>query len=253
MWVKEREPAVPGSIPDVLGMFVAEVRFYREIAPVVGVRVPACRRAVHDETGTRLELEDLSDWRAGADPVAAARILRGMHDHWTGDVLARWPWLRPPGAGVDLVGELFVRTWAGLAARADLTDPVRRLGVRLADRGVEWAEQRATAAGPATLNHGDASLRNMRTGPDGTVVLLDWEDVSVGAGVSDLAWLLVSSVPAQRWGEVVAGYGPADLAAALPAAAVQGLLSLSDTPVGSADATGWLDRLAAVEQHTDLG
>ena len=36
--VKRREPAVPGSIPAVLKMFESEVRFYREIAPLVGVR-----------------------------------------------------------------------------------------------------------------------------------------------------------------------------------------------------------------------
>ena len=36
--VKRREPAAAGSIPAVLKMFESEVRFYREIAPVVGVR-----------------------------------------------------------------------------------------------------------------------------------------------------------------------------------------------------------------------
>src|SRR6202034_2105809 len=40
-FVKRRTPPAPGSIPDVLGMFHAEVRFYREIAPVVGVRMAA--------------------------------------------------------------------------------------------------------------------------------------------------------------------------------------------------------------------
>jgi hypothetical protein len=53
-------------------MFVAEVRSYREIASEVGVRVPACRSALVDESGTRLELEDLSAWEPGADLAAAA-------------------------------------------------------------------------------------------------------------------------------------------------------------------------------------
>jgi hypothetical protein len=43
--VKRRARPEPGSIPDVLDIFRAEVRFYREIAPVIGVRVPACYRA----------------------------------------------------------------------------------------------------------------------------------------------------------------------------------------------------------------
>lgn len=249
IWVKRREPAVPGSIPDVLGMFAAEVRFYREVAPVVGVRVPTCLRADHDEAGTRLELEDLSEWRPGAAPAEAARVLRGLHDRWAGRAASRWPWLRPPGAGVELVSDLFERRWAEMAVRADVTAPVRTLGERLARRGVAWAEQQGAMAGPVTLTHGDAALRNMRTGPDGTIALLDWEDVSAAPGVTDLAWLLVSSVPSGQWDEVIASYGPADLAAALPAAAVQGLLSLSDTPAGSPDVGGWLDRLTAAERR----
>ena len=44
-YVKRRGPAVPGSIPAALDMFRAEVRFHREVAPVVGVRAPACRRS----------------------------------------------------------------------------------------------------------------------------------------------------------------------------------------------------------------
>ena len=86
----------------------------------------------------------------------------------------------------------------------------------------------------------------MRTGPGGEVALLDWEDVSAAPGAVDLAWLLVSSVEPARWDEVIAAYGPApDLACALPAIAVQGLLSLSDTPPGSAEAAAWIQRFQA--------
>src|ERR1700749_2421878 len=70
-FVKRREPAPPGSIPDVLAMFVNEVRFYREVVPVVGVRVPACLTAQEDHGSTLLELENLSDWSEGADPAQA--------------------------------------------------------------------------------------------------------------------------------------------------------------------------------------
>ena len=41
-FTKRREAARPGSIPDVLQMFSREVRFYRELASEVTVRVPAC-------------------------------------------------------------------------------------------------------------------------------------------------------------------------------------------------------------------
>jgi len=94
--------------------------------------------------------------------------------------------------------------------------------------------------------HGDASLQNMRTGPDGDVVLLDWEDVSAAPGVFDLAWLLVSSVVPARWDEVIDAYGPGGpIAEVLPAVIVQGLLSLCDAPPGSGDAAAWNLRLEA--------
>jgi len=92
--MKRRPLPVPGSIPDVLGMFECEVQFYREVAPVVGVRVPGCRRAESSAVGTLLELEDLSGWDAGADPIAAAGVLALLHATWEGVAYGRWPWLR---------------------------------------------------------------------------------------------------------------------------------------------------------------
>jgi Phosphotransferase enzyme family len=245
-YVKRRGRPEPGSISAVLDSFRAEVRFYREIAPVVGVRVPACYRAEDTDEGTVLTLEDLSGWCAGADPLAASRVLAGMHRQWAGQAQLRWPWLRPVGAAVDLVERLFATVWPRLAVRAELTPAVRRLGEQLVGRVTE-SEWMTGSAGPLTLVHGDASMLNMRTGPGGEVALLDWEDVSAAPGVVDLAWLLVSSVEPVQWEEVIAAYGPAHgLTQVLPAIAVQGLLSLSDTPAGSGEATAWIRRLDAV-------
>ena len=56
-YVKRRRCPAPGSISEALDSFQAEVRFYREIAPVVGVRVPACYRAEGTDDGTVLVLE----------------------------------------------------------------------------------------------------------------------------------------------------------------------------------------------------
>jgi hypothetical protein len=102
-YVKRRDRPVTGSIPDVLDIFRSEVRFYREIAPVVGVRVPACYQAEDGAEGTLLVLEDLSAWRAGADPVVAARLLAHMHGLLGAFTavgrghrrLRRWPGLGP--------------------------------------------------------------------------------------------------------------------------------------------------------------
>jgi len=232
-------------------MFRAEVRFYREIAPVVGVRVPACYQAEATEAGTSLVLENLAGWQPGAEPLAAVCVLSGMHRRWVGRAHVCWPWLRPVGLSIELVEELFARVWPALAGRTDLTPEARMLGQRLVGK-VAQTERAISFAGPLTLVHGDASLLNMRTGPGGEIALLDWEDVSAAPGVVDLAWLLVSSVDPAQWDEVIAAYGQtAGLAQALPAMAVQGFLSMAETPVGTAAASGWVRRLEAAVRRLD--
>ncbi|MGI8870942.1 MAG: phosphotransferase [Mycobacteriales bacterium] len=252
-FVKQRPLAAPGSIPAVLRMFENEMRFYQEIAPVVDVRVPACYLATADADGTRLELEDLSEWSEGASPLAAAILLAHLHGRWQGMATARWPWLRRAGEGVDLVAALYDGTWPRLRGRSDLTPSVREWGEHLLGH-VPSAQRAASAAGPVTLAHGDASYRNMRTGPGGAVALLDWEDVSAAPGATDLAWLLVSSVRPDDWDVAVTAYGSdAGLADVMPSAVVQALLSLADEPVGSAQARAWVRRIEAAAERAPVG
>jgi thiamine kinase-like enzyme len=240
---KRRPPARPGSIPAVLDMFSNEVRFYREIAPVVGVRVPACDVAqIADDGSTYLVLEDLSDWAPGGDPIAVARVLRALHERWESRAVEQWPWLRRSGLGAELIADLFDRVWSDLRGRSDLTSRVCALGDGLVGTIVNAEQAEGTL--PMTLCHGDASLRNVFTSADGSVALVDWEDVRLANGTVDLAWLLVSSVAPPQWDAVVNAYGPAPaLDAVLPSAAAQGLLSLSDHAPRSPDAQRWLRRL----------
>jgi hypothetical protein len=237
-FTKRREAAEPGSIPDVLQMFTREVRFYREVSPHVGVRVPACHLAVECEGATHLELEDLSAWREGAEPAAAAHLLRDLQARWEGRAVERWPWL-PRSDVSDLIGEMYDDAWAAVRHRSELTDTVRELGDSLVGR-VSQVEQRAKASGPGTLAHGDASGINMRTSPDGEIALLDWEDYGAGPGIVDLAWHLLSSVPPVDWEVAMTAYGDTSgLAEALPSVAVQGLLSFAGTK-GHDDAREWV-------------
>jgi hypothetical protein len=259
-YVKRRGLPEPGSIPAVLDIFRSEVRFYQQIAPVIGTRVPTCYRAAESAEGTELVLEDLSDWRPGADPADLAGVLGEMHRRWENRAHLRWPWLRRPGAAGDLVEALLVARWPYLAERDDVTPQVAELGARLAGQAgrVEQAIIDAGRAGPPTLVHGDASAQNLRTSSSGEIALLDWEDVGASPGVDDLGWVLVSSTEPGRWGEVIEAYGsPVDpavdsavdvsagLVQVLPSAVVQGLLSLDDTQPGDQLALGWIGRLEA--------
>lgn len=243
-FVKRRDPATPGSIPDVLQMFTREVRFYREVAPIVGVRVPDCFHAKESDNGsTYLELEDLSDWQAGADPLAGAKALRDLHLRWQGRAKRSWPWLPRPDVSV-LVEQLFDEEWARTRQRRDLTSPARELGDKLLGRAAE-AERNVGTLGPETLVHGDASSSNMRTSATGVVALLDWEDFGLGPGISDLAWFLISSVSPEHWNSSIEAYGGSDnsLDRVLPAAAVQALLTLGGEDEGSQSAADWIDRV----------
>jgi thiamine kinase-like enzyme len=251
-FTKRREAAAPGSIPHRLQTFPREVRFYREVAADVGVRVPGCFRAEDLDGTTYLELEDLSTWEEGATPVAGAGVLARLHARWHERAIERWPWLTRPDA-TDLVEALYADRWPALESRRDLSPSARDLGRRLLGR-VREAERRAAVSGPATLVHGDATASNMLTSPTGEIALVDWEDVGIGPGVCDLAWFLVSSVAPGEWRVAIDTYGgDTGLHEALPAAAVQALLSLWSADEGSQDADEWVAALDEVARRVGAG
>lgn len=247
MFVKRRPHATTGTIPHALDMFRNEVRFYREIAPVVGVRVPACAEAEESDEGFRLVLEDLRAWTPGGSPVEVARLLGSLHERWQGVAAARWPWLRPPGAAAGLIAALYDRTWPELEARRDLPRTVRALGATLVGR-IEELERREGEAGPLTLVHGDAAARNVRTSVAGEIALVDWEDVRLAPAAVDLTWWLLTSVDPSDWDAVRRASSPAARAGeagVLGAALAQALLSLAGMEDGSDDAAAAIVRIEA--------
>ena len=250
MFVKERTKPPAGSIPALLGMFEREVRFYREVAGEVGVRVPRCHDATETADGYRLLLEDLSSWTPGGDPLEVARLLRHLHERWSGIAAERWPWLDREGAAAAEIGTLYDRVWPTVSTRSDMTPTLRAIGQSYVGR-VEALEQREASFGTRTLVHGDASLDNVRTGPSGEIAFVDWEDVRIASGAIDLTWLLISSVRAADWPDVIAAHGASthEIEAAWPYAITQGILAFSDCKPGSAEAACWIERLEAASQR----
>ncbi len=243
-FTKERLKPRPDSIPALLGMFERELRFYREIAPDVGVRVPACYQAEETEDGYRLVLEDLSSWDDGADPFELVSLLAELHRRWEGEAQRRWPWLERPTAAAREIGRLYDDTWATVRERPETTAALSDVGGRYVGE-VERLERDEATFGRLTMVHGDASARNARTSPAGEVAMVDWEDVRLASGSIDLTWLLVSSVEPTQWDAALDAYGAAEaeLQQALPYALTQGILALSNFEPGSPDATAWAARL----------
>jgi len=217
----EHDGGVPSSVlvklptPDpaaramVAGAYATELRFYREIAPTVAVRVPVCHYAeMADEGGAFvLVMEDLApavqgDQIAGCSAAQARDAvinLAGLHGpRWCDPTLLAIENLSLSGPDdakmlADLYGpatELFVE---GLGELLDADTVATLRGcVDVAER---WALGRSERF---ALVHGDYRLDNLMFPPDGAdgaggrngVVAVDWQTLSLGLPTRDLAYFI---------------------------------------------------------------
>lgn len=181
--------------------YEVEAAFYRDLAPVLPVRSPRCYHAAHDPDtdGYAVVMEDLApavpgDQLAGCsvdDAAAALRELPLLHaPRWGDPTLEELSWLHGPSeervqgfvALVGAVSDGFLDRYAA-ALDPDVVELVARFVPRLA------AHLRTGLEGPATVTHGDFRLDNLLFGGD-RVVVVDWQTVARGPGLSDLAYFL---------------------------------------------------------------
>lgn len=211
-------PDVPASLPEtvlvklpaadpaaramVIGAYAIELRYYREVAPTVAVKVPFVHhQAIDLETGAfTLVMEDLApaeqgDQVAGCTPDqarAAAVNLAGLHGpRWCDPTLADIEGLAIQGPeDAALLAEfygpaldIFVE---GLADRLE-PETVETLRQTL-DLAEAWTLARSERFG---LVHGDYRLDNLMFLPDSDVVTtVDWQTLSLGLPARDLAYLV---------------------------------------------------------------
>ena len=177
-----------------------EIAFYRHLAARLPLAVPRVRASAPDSPGGPALL--LAAYRPPQPPdawdtpsyITAARQLARLHAAFWDALaqLARWPWLRPappaaPAAGVAVAWQ----AWQDLLAHDHLalvlTAPVLdRIGRLLAGVAVLEAAVRTL---PPTLCHGDCHTGNLFHDADGQLVWADWQEVGVGRGPEDLAFL----------------------------------------------------------------
>ena len=210
----------PGARAMVAGAYATELRFYREIAPTVAVRVPVCHFAAMADQGGAfvLVMEDLApavqgDQIAGCTPEqarGAALNLAGLHGpRWCDLTLTDIENLSLSGPDdVKLLADLYGPTTdLFVDGLGDLLDAETVTTLRDCVEVVEaWSLGRLERFG---LVHGDYRLDNlMFGGPE--IVALDWQTLSLGLPARDLAYLVGTglSVDERRAneGDIVTAY-----------------------------------------------
>lgn len=195
------DPARRGAIAQTW-MGPREVRFYNELAPQIGMRLPEIHAAVHDEAdGSFLILmEDLqetgcttSDGTVGLTPDAAAKALRDLAElHVRFEDPARRraeaSWVTPPMQSD--YGAVLLRQ--GLDQHPDrLTSTFVALSElyieRLSELHALWDE------GPKTVIHGDPHIGNLFD-DHGRTGFLDWGIINLSTPIRDVSYLLTMAL-----------------------------------------------------------
>ncbi len=193
-------------------MYENEVRFYEELREGLDIEAPLAAATSYDERSGRfgLLLEDLTH-RGARFPSALDHVhldeVRSILDHLATLHAAFWDsprftgdlqWLATPISGgmfevFDLIGfELIADQVARHPFKADLIAPLGRSLEELWD--LLWVVQRAHAAGPTTLLHGDTHVGNTYLLPGGQGGLLDWQLMMRGSWAHDVTYFLVTAL-----------------------------------------------------------
>jgi aminoglycoside/choline kinase family phosphotransferase len=203
----------PGSraMGAAMGVYEAEVRFYRDIAPSIRARVPALYAAGLDRASGRftLLLEDLSSTMDAGDMVrggtpdqaalAIAELVPLQAPVWNAPAVTRPAWL-----GVDRTQMLFDHV------EQSVEPFLQRFGERIGDDHIRLIERLAPKAGtvtglvwqsPFVVCHGDYRLDNMMFGRHDTaspIAVIDWQGARIGPPLLDAAIYLSSCLPPEQ-------------------------------------------------------
>lgn len=186
------------------GIYEREVRFYREVAPMVRIRTPRAHAAAFDPATSDfvLLLEDLAPARQG-DQIAGCSIaqaeralveLAGLHAPcWGEPALAGLDWLpRATPESLERRETLYRTVWPRF---------LETYAGALPPGGVELGEQfgralsRGLDPGDAVrcVTHGDYRIDNMMFGTEAggyPLAVVDWQTVGIGVGAWDAAYFL---------------------------------------------------------------
>lgn len=208
-----RSMVVKFSPPDPDGVFGGhEAGFYLEIASAHNFAVPDCYYVeVDPRSGASvLLLEDLSRLRTVSfldgctvrQAEAAVMGLAKIHAAWwESEALQRkdWPF--------SIADTQFSDWWGEYPARIEAIVPEMTVSRRLKEFGDLFATDTSRVlqrieGSPVTCIHRDIHVDNLLFGSDPgdpPVILVDWQTTGRGLGISDVAYLLISSLsPSDR-------------------------------------------------------
>jgi hypothetical protein len=206
--VAKLSPSDPDKAQRLSAANAREVAFYAAHGRDTSLPLPRCHAALFDApTGSSLLLlQDLGDHLAlpfarglgSGEALVAVQALADLHARWWDDPA---PTPATPTLQEAYPFEILWPAYLDHVARVmpDLPLPgtLCALGGRIAaDPDAVCAQ--LTNGGPLTRVHGDVQADNLRfaDGPGGRrALLIDWQLTGIGAGLSDLGYLLISSLP----------------------------------------------------------
>lgn len=198
-----------------MGFYEREVRFYQELAGQSPLRIPRCYFSALDpaEGWAVLLLEDLAaarngNWVAGcslAEAELAVNALAPFHAAWwQHPQLEQEPWVALRSfVSVEQAPAMFEGTWGPFLAAcgAPVAEAILQVGA--------WLKQYLAPLGaylyqqsPYTLIHNDFQADNLffaGAGPSQALIVIDWQLVTRGRAVLDVASFLAGHLePSDR-------------------------------------------------------
>ena len=199
------------EIADLFRFYEMESRFYEEVAGGISMRTPHCyyNQRASDSTDFIVLLEDLAPARV-ADQLTgcsmeeaelALRELAKFHAAWWEspklDQLD-WLWMFNDPVRSGASQQSYQQAWVPFVEQvgSTLTREILELGDRFGDQVVALTNQ--LAEHPVTISHGDFRLDNLFfASPEGgaPLTVIDWQIISRGRGVFDVAYFMTGTLP----------------------------------------------------------
>lgn len=188
-----------------LHCYELEARWYMTYAGEAPIRTPHCYHVElgADMTSFILLLEDLApaeqgDQLAGADMHQMEQAVdeaAKLHAHfWNRPDVLEQSWLRYGENNRAFIREFVPQVYPTFCERYEgrLSAEVLGLGHDLVAKWSDYLED--TGAHPKTITHNDLRLDNMLfSDADGRAIVVDWQTLGLGAGPTDVAYLLGTS------------------------------------------------------------